>query len=297
MESRILEALMDRDLELGPDPAPTSTWSHLRLTKDLDGIAWLLFDKRDSGANTLSEEVLAELDAALSLVERDTPKGLVIRSAKPSGFIAGADINEFRNATDAKAIEIRIERARAVVDRLAALKFPTVAVIHGFCLGGGLEIALACQRRIAIEGATFGFPEVRLGLHPGLGGTVRATRLVDPVAAMTAMLTGRSLDARRAKTLGLIDAVTQERHVRNAIHDAIGGQLKPAKPGWKIAIENSGPVRGLLAGRMQSQHRGEGIARSLSGALRADRFVDAPRRRSRRHDGGRNEVVRSTRHR
>ena len=98
-----------------------------------------------------------------------------------------------------------------------------MAVIHGFCLGGGLEVALACQSRIAIDGARFGFPEVMLGLHPGLGGTVRFTRLVNPMQAMTMMLTGKTDRRARAKSLGLVDAVTQERHVRAAVKDAVFG--------------------------------------------------------------------------
>src|SRR6202007_1633289 len=99
--------------------------------------------------------------------------------------------------------------------RLEALKFPTLAVIHGFCLGGGLEVALACQSRIAIDGARFGFPEVMLGVHPGLGGTARFTQLVNPMQAMTLMLTGKTIDARRGKSLGLGDGGAEERAVRN----------------------------------------------------------------------------------
>ena len=140
-----------------------------------------------------------------------------------------------------------------MIDRLEALKIPTVAVIHGFCLGGGLEVALACASRIAIDGARFGFPEVMLGLHPGLGGTARFTRLVNPVQAMTLMLTGRTIDARRAKSLGLVDAVTQERHVRNAVKDAVFGRLKRARPGPLNAILNFTPVRGFLANRMRRE--------------------------------------------
>ncbi len=118
----------------------------------------------------------------LAALESQRPTGLVIRSAKKSGFIAGADVNEFRGASDARAVETEIGRAHAVIDRLEALRVPTVAVIHGFCLGGGLEVALACQMRIAIDDARFGFPEVMLGLHPGLGGTVRFTRAGQPDA-------------------------------------------------------------------------------------------------------------------
>ena len=127
--------------------------------------------------------------------------GLVIRSAKPGGFIAGADIAQFRGVTDPAQIEALLTRGHAVLDRLDRLPLLTVAVIHGYCLGGGLEVALACDYRIAIDDASFGFPEVLLGLHPGLGGTVRLPRLINPLQAMTMMLTGRSERARRARAL------------------------------------------------------------------------------------------------
>src|SRR5207244_11201884 len=145
--------------------------------------------------------------------------------AKPSGFIAGVDIGEFRGLTDAAVVEERLSEAHAVVDRLDRLGAPTVAVIHGYCLGGGLEVALACDYRIAVEDARLGFPEVMLGLHPGLGGTVRSTRLINPLEAMGLMLTGRTLRAGRARSLGLVDAVTHERHVRAAATAAIVGKL------------------------------------------------------------------------
>src|SRR6195952_1384363 len=133
------------------------------------------------------------------------------------------------------------------------MRIPRVFGTPGSALGGGLEVALACRSRIAIEGARFGFPEVMLGLHPGLGGTVRFTRLVNPVQAMPLMLTGKTIDARRAKSLGLVDAVTQERHVRNAVKDAVFGRLKRARPGLLNTVLNLGPVRGLLANRMRAE--------------------------------------------
>src|SRR3982750_1262904 len=150
-------------------------------------------------------------------------------------------------------VENRIRAAHAVIDRFEALKLPTVAVIHGFCLGGGLEVALACQMRIAVDDARFGFPEVMLGLHPGLGGTARFTHLVNPLQAMTLMLTGKTIDARKAKSLGLVDGVTQERHVRNAAKDAVFGRLKRAAPGLLNKALHLGPVRGLLASRMRAE--------------------------------------------
>jgi 3-hydroxyacyl-CoA dehydrogenase/enoyl-CoA hydratase/3-hydroxybutyryl-CoA epimerase len=253
MESRIMDVLKDRVLELGPKPDASGPYRNFKLTRDADGIAWLLFDRDGASANTLSSDVMEEFDTVLAALESQRPAGIVIRSAKTSGFIAGADVNEFRGATDPRAVETQIGRAHAVIDRLEALRIPTVAVIHGFCLGGGLEVALACQSRIAIDGARFGFPEVMLGLHPGLGGTARFTHLVNPMQAMTLMLTGKTIDARKARSLGLVDAVTQERHVRNAARDAVFGRLKRAKPGLLNTILNFTPVRGLLASRMRSE--------------------------------------------
>jgi 3-hydroxyacyl-CoA dehydrogenase/enoyl-CoA hydratase/3-hydroxybutyryl-CoA epimerase len=253
MDSKIMDVLGDRVLELGPVPEPASPYKNFKLTRDADGVAWLLFDRQGASANTLSADVLEEFDAVLAALEGQRPTGLVIRSAKTSGFIAGADVNEFRGATDTNMVEAAIGRAHAVIDRLEALRVPSVAVIHGFCLGGGLEVALACQSRIAIDGARFGFPEVMLGLHPGLGGTARFTRLVNPMQAMSLMLTGRTIDARRAKSLGLVDAVTQERHVRNAVKDAIFGRLKRAQPGFLTTALNSGAARGFLASRMRRE--------------------------------------------
>lgn len=255
MKSKVLSVLSDRVLELGPNPAATSGINHWRYGKDEDGVGWLLLDRKGSSANTLNAEVIGELDTMLSKIESDLPKGLVLRSAKKSGFIAGADISEFVGASDAAAVESNIGKGHAVINRLEALSIPTIAVVHGFCLGGGLEVALACKRRIAISGASFGFPEVMLGLHPGLGGTVRLPRLINPVSAMTMMLTGKSLRDRAAKAAGLVDAVTEERHVRNAVKAAVKGDLKVSKPGMLVTLLNSGLARPILANRMRSQAR------------------------------------------
>jgi len=132
--------LAPRDFELGPLAGAAregGAFRHWRLARDENAVAWLVLDKAGASANTLSEEVLAELDGVLAELERETPKGLVLRSAKPAGFIAGADIGEFRGMTDAAAVEARLAQAHAVVDRLDRLAVPTVAVIHGYCLGGG----------------------------------------------------------------------------------------------------------------------------------------------------------------
>src|ERR1700726_526788 len=159
----ILAILGKRDLELGPfavdDGAQeASPWANWRLRTDEDGVAWLLFDKKDSGANTLSEDVLIELNAVLEKIERDHPRGLVIRSAKRSGFIAGADIAQFRGVTETAKIEATLSAGHAVLDRLDRLPLPTVAVIHGYCLGGGFEVGLAGHFRLPTVPARFGSP-------------------------------------------------------------------------------------------------------------------------------------------
>ncbi len=258
MTQRVWDTLAPRNLELGPFAATAgsqaaSPWRHWKLKTDEDGIAWLIIDKQGAGANTLSEDVVTELDDVLATIEREAPKGLMIRSGKPGGFIAGADIGEFRDTTKMADIEARLGRAHTIFDRLDRLKLPTIAVIHGYCLGGGLEVALACKYRIAVDDATLGFPEVQLGLHPGLGGTARLTRLINPMQAMTTMLTGKTIRVRQAKTLGLVDAMTQERHVRAAVKSAVAGQLKTARAGISVFALNLLPARKLLASRMKSE--------------------------------------------
>jgi 3-hydroxyacyl-CoA dehydrogenase / enoyl-CoA hydratase / 3-hydroxybutyryl-CoA epimerase len=253
------DVLAPRNLELGPlaGPVPraaaSAAWRNWTLARDEDDIAWLVLDKPDASANTISEDVLAELNDALASLERGLPKGVVLRSAKPSGFIAGADINEFGGMTDVAAVESRLTQANAVVDRLDHLGAPTVAVIHGYCLGGGLEIALACDYRIAVDDARLGFPEVMLGLHPGLGGTVRLPRLINPLEAMTMMLTGRNVRASRARSLGLVDAIVPERHVKAAAIAAITGRIKERHGHWLGTIVNSHYGRALAAKRMRSE--------------------------------------------
>jgi 3-hydroxyacyl-CoA dehydrogenase / enoyl-CoA hydratase / 3-hydroxybutyryl-CoA epimerase len=253
---KVWDVLAPRNLELGPlagRERASSPWRNWTLARDEDGIAWLALDKANASANTLSEDVLAELNDVLASLERDLPKGLVLRSAKPKGFIAGADIGEFRGMTDAAAIETQLTQAHAVVDRLDRLAVPTVAVVHGYCLGGGLEIALACDYRIGVENASLGFPEVMLGLHPGLGGTVRLPRLINPLEAMAMMLTGRNVRAGRAKSLGLIDAVVPERHVKAAATGAVTGQLKRRRGGFLVELVNSTYGRKLAAKRMRAE--------------------------------------------
>jgi 3-hydroxyacyl-CoA dehydrogenase/enoyl-CoA hydratase/3-hydroxybutyryl-CoA epimerase len=225
-----LGTLEERNLELGPTPAKKSKWKHFRLTRGKDDVAWLVLDKQGSSANILSMDVLRELSEVIAELEATPARALVLRSGKTSGFVAGADITEFGVMTDEDEIAAMLGEGNKILDRLDALPFTTIAVVHGFCLGGGLELILACDRRIAIDGARFGFPEVLLGLHPGLGGSWRSIQLVNPLEAMSMMLTGKTVNTRAAKGMGLVDAVTEERHVLNAVKSVVDGSFRmPAK--------------------------------------------------------------------
>ncbi len=249
----VLAVLADRSLALGPVGPPDHALAHWRLARAADGIAWLLLDRANESANTLSEPVMRELDAMLTKLQDAPPRALVIRSAKASGFIAGADIRDFEDSADEAAVRERMQRANRITDRLASLEYPTIAVIHGFCLGGGLEIALACDFRIAVDGASFGFPEVTLGLHPGMGGTVRLTRLIDPLDALTMMLRGSAVHTARARELGIVDAVTQERHVGNAVAAAVAGKIPRSQRSLLDAALTTAPGRSIAARQMENR--------------------------------------------
>ncbi|MGH8256408.1 MAG: 3-hydroxyacyl-CoA dehydrogenase NAD-binding domain-containing protein, partial [Steroidobacteraceae bacterium] len=196
-----------------------------------DGIAWLTLDRPGTSANTLSGPVLRELEQQLGALRGRSPqvRGLVIRSGKASGFIAGADIREFTGfATAAAALE-HIRLGQRVCAQVEALPYPSVAAIHGFALGGGLELALACRYRVAVGDSrlALGLPEVQLGIHPGFGGTVRSVRLIGTRPAMSLMLTGRPVRADRALKLGLVDRLVG---TRAGLDEAAGQLLRAAPP-------------------------------------------------------------------
>ncbi len=257
-EEKALDALTEPLLTM-PVPAPEqpgflSAFANWHVFLDVSGALWAILDCKEQSTNTMSEPVLRELDVILDESGRQPPKMLIIRSAKRNGFIAGAEIREFLSMTDEATVRSRIEQALVVLDHIEAFPAPTVALIHGFCLGGGLELALACKLRIATPEAKFGFPEVMLGLHPGLGGVWRSLRHMSALDAMTAMLTGKTLIARKAKQQGLIDVVTEERHFAEAVRWALDGRLKPSPgPGFKGRAMQWGPARGFLAGRMEKE--------------------------------------------
>ena len=218
------------------------------LERDAEGVAWLTLDKPGSSANVLSGSVLLELDGLLAALEREPPRALVVLSAKKSGFIAGADIREFTGITDADSGYLLIHRGQQVLNRLAALPCPSVAAIHGFALGGGLELALACRYRVAVddERLSLGLPEVQLGIHPGFGGTVRSVQLAGVRAAMELMLTGKPVRADKALRLGLVDALTTEGELREAARALVLRSPPPRRAPLLEQLLSSAPLRPLV---------------------------------------------------
>ncbi len=248
MSGTVMEFLGAERREMGGAGARQGNW---RSGRDASGILWLAMDCEAGGTNVISRRVLEELDQHLAAAEADLPKALVIRSAKEAGFAAGADISEFKDVADDP--ETLLREGHAVFDRLAALKCPTICVVHGACLGGGFEMALACDMRIGVRGASFAFPEVQLGLHPGLGGTFRSLALIDPVEAMTLMLTGKTAHTKKAKSLGLLDAVVEERHVTAAVLAAADGKLEERDKSLKARAMSYGTARSYAARQMRTQ--------------------------------------------
>jgi len=225
------------------------------IDRDADGIAWLTLDKPGTSANVLSGGVLVELDAVIAKLEQDPPRGAVILSAKKSGFVAGADIKEFTGLTDEASAYQLIHRGQQVLDRLAALSFPTVAAIHGFSLGGGLELALACRYRVAVgdERLSLGLPEVQLGIHPGFGGTVRAVQVAGVRTAMEMMLTGRPLRADKALRAGLVDRLVPEAELRAAARQMVLAPPAPHRPPLAERLLSSAALRPFVKGSLIAQ--------------------------------------------
>ena len=227
---------------------------HWRSSLDGEGVCWLTLDKTDSGANTLSAEVLDELAHELEALRGSPPRGLVFESGKRSGFILGADVNEFSQLRDSEQAAEMAARGQAVLGRIAALGVPTVAAIDGFALGGGLELALACDYRVTAVSyeRTLGLPEVQLGIHPGFGGSVRSVELLGPLAALDLMLTGRSMSPHEALKAGLVDAVVEREALRAKAKDFVVRRPTRHRAPWYLAALNTMPARRLLARRVRA---------------------------------------------
>lgn len=227
---------------------------HWQLESEANGLVWATLNKQDAAANSLSVEVLSEFKEILDQLDVYPPSGLIIHSGKAAGFIAGADIEEFTQLDTPEKGRALVERGWNLFNRLAAVPYPTLAIVRGHCLGGGLELALACRYLLAVdEPATkMGLPEVMLGIFPGWGGMLRLPQRVGPAAALDMMLTGKTIDAKRAKRMGLADEVVPPRVFSQAARSLVlSGQARRRQPLLQRLL--NGPLKAFVANGARKQ--------------------------------------------
>ncbi len=227
---------------------------HWQLINEENGIVVAVFDKAGESANSLSAEVMAEFGEILDQFDKQPPKGLIVRSGKEAGFIAGADIEEFSQLDSADKGRALVTRGWHLFNRLAAVPYPTLALVRGHCLGGGLELALACRYLLAVDesGTKMGLPEVMLGIFPGWGGMLRLPKRVGPAAALDMMLTGKTIDAKRAKKMGLADDCVPPRVMEMAARQLVlSGQPRRPLPFMQRLL--NGPLKSVVANGARKQ--------------------------------------------
>jgi 3-hydroxyacyl-CoA dehydrogenase/enoyl-CoA hydratase/3-hydroxybutyryl-CoA epimerase len=209
-----------------------SSGASWRLERGSDGVCVLWFDQAGRSQNILNRAALEELESCLLEAEsRQDFSSLVIRSAKPKGFCAGVDLREILACRTADEVEGFIQRGLAVFDRLAGLAVPSVAVIHGACFGGGLELSLACRHRIALASAAplqVGTPDIHLGLIPAWGAIERLPRLMGPDDGLNLLLSGRLIGYLLARSHGLVDRLAAEGDLEEVVA-AIASAVVPER--------------------------------------------------------------------
>lgn len=232
---------------------------HWKIDTDDNGIAWLCIDKADASANVLSSEVMMELDSLLEPLEQEPPRGVVVYSGKNRSFVMGADINEFIGIESQELAYELVSQGQQLFNRLENLRCPTVTVINGVCLGGGLELAMACDYRVALEGneRILGLPEVKLGLHPGFGGTVRAVQICGVRAGMPLMLTGNPITAAKGLSIGLIDAIAGQGDWRDVALELINTARPKRRAPLVDRLLNLKPLRSTVRTMLLKQVRGK----------------------------------------
>jgi 3-hydroxyacyl-CoA dehydrogenase/enoyl-CoA hydratase/3-hydroxybutyryl-CoA epimerase len=239
------------------DPQIKNTmYKHWKLTSDIDKVLWLSIDREGESANSLSLEVLSELESIVNDLETNAPAGLVLQSGKPGTFIVGADVREFDDYDDAEVASDGINQVHRLFNRIEALPFPKVVIIDGFCLGGGVELALTFDYRIAsnVEHTRLGFPEIQLGIYPGFGGSARSVQQMGASNAMQIMLSSRNLRPKAARAMGLVDElVGRHGSLRWAARRAIKQGRKSKQPGQLARLQNFGPIRTQLARVMRKK--------------------------------------------
>lgn len=226
------------------------TFKHWRLEKDEFSILWIHFDKAGSKVNTLDLEIMAELESIFTwLATTQEYIGVILLSDKSSGFCPGADISLFQKLSSVAEAESLLKRGQSLLSKIEAFPIPILALIEGPCLGGGLELALACHYRIAEDGlkTRLGLPEVKLGIHPGWGGSVRLPKLIGAMNGLNLVLAGNTVSAKAAYKLGLVDAAVPKRHLLRAAQQTILKKPRRHQATLLQSLSNKNPIRKLLA--------------------------------------------------
>lgn len=219
----------------------TKALQHFHIDHVNDDLTVVSVNVADRSVNVFHESVIVELEQVVSSLETQSAGVIVFRSSRESGFFAGADVHEIASLSDASEIDSVLLRGQQLFERVERLPVPTIAAIHGPCLGGGLEFALACRSRIALNSRTtrLGLPEVQLGLIPGWGGTQRLPALIGIADALPMILQGKKLSAAEAEKIGLVDAVFEESEWEDAIRGYADGVLRDSAR----VIGRTGPAR------------------------------------------------------
>lgn len=236
----------------------TQTYQNWRLETDENQIMWIFFDKQNASVNTLDRPVMEEFSRIVDALTKDTShKAVIIASAKKSGFIAGADISQFTKFKDIQEATSVLTMGQDILSRLESLKIPTVAMIEGFCLGGGLELSLACRYRVAEDSSKtrLGLPEVKLGIHPGWGGTVRLPRLIGGMQGLNLILNGHTVSGKAAAKLGFVDAAVPKRQLIHAAKYYALAKPQRHLPTGVQKLSNQKIMRQLIASYVRKQVR------------------------------------------
>jgi 3-hydroxyacyl-CoA dehydrogenase/enoyl-CoA hydratase/3-hydroxybutyryl-CoA epimerase len=248
--------MMDMDPQRKREVFDGLRFSHWQVSRGADGVLMLRMDRAGSRVNALSRELLDQLDSMLERIAIEHPAAVVIHSGKPSGFAVGADLHEFEGYERKGTVREEIEHGQRVFERLARLPMPTVAAIHGTCMGGGTELALACRMRVAARApeTRIALPEVQLGIHPGWGGSARLPRLIGAPRALAMMLTGRAASAERALAEGLVDRLAApDALLEEARKLALHPTARPLAQRAMAWLSNCWPARQILAPVMRKQ--------------------------------------------
>jgi 3-hydroxyacyl-CoA dehydrogenase/enoyl-CoA hydratase/3-hydroxybutyryl-CoA epimerase len=234
----------------------TQTYKNWRLETDADEILWVYFDKAGASVNTLDKETMEEFSAIVDGLTTDREhRGVIVASGKKKGFIAGADISQFSKFKDIDEAVALLSRGHDIFAKLEALKIPVVAMIDGFCVGGGLELALACHYRVVEDSLStrLGLPEIKLGIHPGWGGTVRLPRLIGAPTAMSLILAGSTVTGKVAAKMGIADVAVPKRHLVKAAKWYALQKPHRYEATFLQSLTNTKPLRMVIAAYLRKQ--------------------------------------------